>query len=160
LYTIIAAGAAGLVSLPVIGPNVLFLYGLAIGACVAIIALNIISRTIDRAAGSGKKAPVLFGFFIRVLLYGGALYFAASTSVLTFAGAAAGLLLPHAAMYIMYGLVLVIKRKLKNEPAPTWVPDTRSLLFIKEPQFEKPNKGRTYLTHRHYRKIRVTSDGT
>jgi len=133
---------------------------LAIGACAAIISLNIISRTIDRAAGSGKKGPVVFGFFIRVLLYGGALYFAVSTSVLTFIGAAAGLLLPRVAMYIMYGLVPAIKRKIKNEPAPTWVPDTRSMLFIKEPRFEKPNKGRTYLTHRHYRKIRVTSDGT
>jgi len=149
-----------LISLPVIGPNILFPYGLAIGACASIIALNIISFTVERAAESGKRKPVIFGFIIRVLLYGGVLYLAVSTSVLSFFGAAIGLLLPHIAMYIMFGLVPAVRRRLRKEPAPAWVADTRSMMFVKEPYLTKYNKGRTYLTHRHYRKIRVYSDGT
>ena len=149
-----------MISLPVLGPNILFPYGLAIGTCVAIIALNIISFTVGQAAESGKRKPVVIGFIIRILFYGGVLYLAVSTSVLSLTGAAIGLVLPHIAMYIMYGLVPAVRRRTKKEPAPAWIADTRSMMFLKEPYFIKTNRGRTYLTHRHYRKIRVYNDGT
>ena len=149
-----------MISLPAFGPNLLFPYGLAIGACAAIIALNIIGFTIDRAAVSGKKKPVVFGFIVRVFLYGGALYLAVSTAGLSFIGAAIGLLLPHAALYIMYGLVPAIKKKAGKAEAAFWVADTRSLIFVSEPHLVLHNNGKTYLTHKHYRKIKVYGDGT
>ena len=149
-----------MISLPAIGPSIRFSYGLAIGACVAIIALNIISLSIGRAAERGKKKPVIFGYIIRVLLYGGALFFAVRTSGLTFAGAAIGLLLPHAAIYVMLGLLPAVRKKFRKEPKEVWVADTRSMMFVKEPSLVLYRKGRAYLTHRHYRKIRVTGDGT
>ena len=160
LYTIIAAAAAELISLPVLGPNILFPYGLAIGACASVIALNIIHYSIERAAERRKKGPVVLGFIVRVLLYGGALFFAVSTAGLTFAGAAIGLVLPHAALYVMRGLLPVIRKKIAKEPETVWVTDTRSLLFVKEPWFVLDKEGRTYLTHKHYRKIKVNRDGT
>ena len=144
-----------MISLPAIGPNILFSYGLAIGACAAVIALNIIGVSIERAAERNKKKPVIFGYIIRVLLYGGALFFAVRTSGLTFAGAAIGLLLPHAALYVMYGLVPAIRKRVRKEPQPVWVTDTRSLLFVSEPHLVLQSNGRTYLSHRHYRKIRT-----
>jgi len=133
---------------------------LAVGACASIIALNIISFTVGRAAVSGKRNPVIIGFIIRVLLYGGALYLAVSTSVLSLFGAAIGLLLPRVCLYIMHGLLPVIVKAVRKEPESVWAIDTRSMLFVKEPHLVKLNKGKTYLTHRHYRKIRVYSDGT
>jgi len=160
LYTIIAAVAAELISLPAFGPNLLFSYGLAVGACAAIIALNIISFSVERAAEKRRKNPVIFGFIIRVLLYGGALYLAVSTSRLSLFGAAIGMILPHAALYIMCVLVPAIRKKVKKEPEAMWITDTRSLLFLSEPHIVMESNGRTYLTHKHYRKIRITSDGT
>ena len=148
-----------MISLPVLGPNILFPYGLAIGACVAIIALNLICFTIERAASSGKRIPVIIGFYTRIALYGGALYLAATTSIITLAGAAIGLILPHIVLYLSYGLVPAIKKRVKKEPEPVWITDTSSLLFIKEPYFIVSKKGKTYLTHKHYRKTRVFSDG-
>ena len=148
-----------MISLPVLGPNLLFSYGLAIGACAAIIALNIISFTVTQAAQSGKKKPVITGFIIRILLYGGALYLAASTATLSLVGAAIGLILPRVALHVMYGIAPAIKRRIRKEPAPIWASDTSSMMFVKEPYFTSFNKGRTYLTHRHYRKIRVYGDG-
>ena len=160
LYTIIAAVVVEVISLPVIGPNLLFSYGLAIGACAAIIALNIIAVSIDRAAERGKRKPVIFGYIVRVLLYGGALFLSVRTSGLSFAGAAIGLLLPHAAIYVMYGLVPSVRKRFSKDPPEVWVADNRSLLFVSEPHLILQSNGKTYLTHRHYRKIRVTSDGT
>jgi len=157
LYTIIAAAAVEIISLPVLGPNILFPYGLAIGACAAIISLYIISRTIEQAAESRRRSPVIFGFIIRVLLYGGALYLAVSTSPVSLAGAAIGLLLPHISLYIMYGLVPAVRRKRQGRTAPEarWIPDTRSRLFIKDPWLVRYQRGRAFVTYRHYRKLRV-----
>ena len=144
-----------MISLIIIGPNILFTYGLAIGACAAIIALYIISISINRAAETGNKKSVTFGFVIRILLYGGALFLAVRTSDISFAGAAIGLLVPHVALYIMYGLLPAARRKLGKEPPTVYVTDTSSMVFVKEPFFVSYNKSRAYLTHRHYRKKRV-----
>ena len=138
----------------------MFTYGLAIGACASIVALNIIIFSIDRAAESSKKTPVVFGYIIRVLLYGGALYLAVSTASISFIGAAIGLLLPHAALYIMYGLVPAVRKKALKEPETVWAADTRSMLFVSEPHLVMYSNGKTYLTHKHYRKIRIHNDGT
>jgi len=159
-YTLIAAVAAELISLPFLGPNILFPYGLALGICAALIALYVISVSIDRAVARGKRSPVFLGFFIRMLLYGGALWLAVRTSGISGAGAAIGLLLPQAALRIRLGLVPAIRRKLGREPAAVYRTDTRSRVFVKEPWLVRYNKGRMYLTHRHYRKVRVVSGMT
>ena len=154
---------AELISLLVLGPNILFPYGLAIGACVAIVNLSVISVTINQAIERGKKGPVIWGFILRVVLYGGAFWLAVTTSGVSGVGAAIGFLLPRITLYIRYGLLLALRRKLKKEPAPVYKADTRSNVFIKEPWLVRySKKGRSYVTHRHYRKVRVvpqTPDG-
>ena len=155
LYTVIAAAVCQLISLPIVGPSILFTYGLAIGVCAAVIALNIIGFSVERATDSGKRKPVIFGYIFRILLYGGALILAVNTSVTSLAGAAIGLLLPHAVMCVIYGMLPVVRRKIAKEPQPVWVTDTSSMLFVKEPSLVIDNRGKTYLTHRHYRKKRI-----
>ena len=149
-----AAAIAEVISLPVFGLNILFLYGLAIGVCVAIVNLHIISITIARAVERGKKTPVIAGFIVRALLYGGAFLLAVRTSGASGLGAAAGFLLPRVVMYFRYGLLSAARRKLRKEPAPVFVTDTRSNMFIKEPQYVLYCGGKTYMTHRHYRKVK------
>ena len=157
LYTIIAAAAVEAISLPILGPDILFTYGLAIGACAAAINLNIISVSVDRAVRQGRKGPVIFGFALRALLYGGAFWLAVSTSGVSGAGAAAGFLLPRIVMPIRFVFLPWMRRKLGKEPETVYVTDTHSKVFVKEPWHVRYNKGRAYLTHRHYRKIRVAA---
>ena len=146
-----------MISLPVIGPGILFPYGLALGVCASVIALNIISISIDRAAERGKKGPVFFGFLFRIVIYGGAFWLAVKTAGVASMGAAVGLLLPHIMLYIMYGLLPALKRKFgkEKEPEMVYVADTRSMVFFKEPWLVRYNNGRAYITNKRYRKIRA-----
>ena len=153
-YTIIAALVAEVISLPIFKPGILFPYGLAIGVCIAIVNLHVISITIEQAVNRGKKGPVILGLVIRILLYGGAFLLAAKTSGVTAIGAAIGFLLPRIVLYIKYGLAPAIRRKLGKEPPAIYKTDTRSMVFIKEPLMVKYKRGRTYMTHRHFKKRR------
>ena len=155
LYAIVAAGVAEVVSLPVIGANVLFPYGLALGVCASVISLHVISASIERAVGRGKKGPVIFGLAGRVVLYAGALVLAARTADSAFAGAAIGVLLPYLSLYVRLGLLPAIRRGVKKEPLAVYVADTSSNLFVKEPWLVRSARGKTYMTYRHYRKKRV-----
>ena len=155
IYTLIAAAAAELISLPFLGANILFPYGLALGVCAAIINLNVISVSVERAVASGRKAPVTLGFLIRILLYAGAFCLAVLTSGLSALGAAVGFLLPRLVMYIFFGFLPWFKQKTGREPKPVYAPDTHSNIFIKEPLHVLYNRGRAFITHRHFKKVRV-----
>lgn len=149
--------AAEAISLSVLGPDIMFTYGLAIGVCAAVINLNIISVSIDRAVRQGKKWPVIFGFVFRVLLYGGAFWLAARTSGVSAIGAAVGFLLPRVAMPVRLAFLPWLRRKLGKEPETVYVTDTHSNVFVKEPWHVRYNNGKAFVTHRHYRKIRVAA---
>ena len=159
LYSLIAAVITGVISLLVIGPDIFFPYGLAIGICIAIVNLNIISVSIERAFDRGKRWPVIVGFFIRVLLYGGAFLLAVRTSPISGLGAAIAFLLPHLMMYLCQGILPYFRRKLNKEPPAVYITDTKSNLFIKEPWIVLYKNGRAYVTYKHYRKIRVAGEG-
>jgi hypothetical protein len=128
---------------------------LAIGVCASVISLHIISSTIEKAVARGRKTPVMIGFIMRLVLYAAGLYLAATTDSLAVLGAAIGLLLPLLVIYVRFAIGPAIRRKLGKDPNYTYVPDTRTNIFIKEPSFVRYNKGKAYLTHRHYRRLRV-----
>ena len=133
---------------------------MAIGAGAAIVNLFIISVSIERAVERGKKGPVTLGFFLRILLYGGAFVLAVRLSGVTAVGAVIGFLIPRVSLYIKHGLLPTLREKLGKEPKPVYKTDTSSNLFIKEPSQVKDFGGRTYLTYHHYRKIRVIPELT
>jgi len=97
----------------------------------------------------------MIGFITRLVLYAAGLYLAAVTDPLAVLGAAIGLLIPHLVIYIRFAIRPAIRRKLGKVPSYVYVPDTRTNIFIKEPSFVRYNKGKAYLTHRHYRRLRV-----
>jgi ATP synthase I chain. len=157
-YTIIAAAITEIISLPLLGLNIMFPYGLAIGVCVAILNLNIISKSIEKAVAQGKRSPVIVGFFIRTALYAGGFYLAVTTSLISGLAAAIGFVLPHIVLYIRKAILPALKRKISKEPAPIYVADTSINLFIKEPEMVLSKNSRTYLTYRHYRKRRIPQE--
>jgi len=143
------------ISLPIVGPGILFPYGLAIGTCVSIINLGIISISIGSAVERGKKGPVIVGYIVRILLYAGAFLLAIKTSGITGLGAAIGFMLPRITLYIRYALLPLIRRKLGKESQAVYMTDTHSRVFVKEPWLVRYNRGRAYVTHRHFRKVRI-----
>jgi len=157
-YTIIAAAIAEIISLPLFGLNIMFPYGLAIGVCVAVLNLNIISKSIEKAVAQRNRSPVIVGFFIRIVLYGGGFYLAVTTSLISGLAAAIGFALPHIVLYIRKAIMPVLKKKINKEPAPIYVVDTSSNMFIKEPWIVQYKNSRTYLTYRHYRKRRIQKE--
>ena len=154
-YSVIAAVIAGIVSLPVFGVSILFPYGLAVGTCASVICLHIIGSTIKKAVDQGRTAPVSVGFFVRVALYIAALCLAATTAPISFLGAVIGLLIPHLIIYIRFALRPAVRRKLGKDPQYTYVTDTRSNVFFREPWIVRDNKGKTYMSHKHYRRKKV-----
>ena len=154
-YTIIVAEVAALISLFIFDQKILFPYGLAVGVCAAAISLGIISSTIEKAVQSGRRGPVVIGFYMRVFLYGGALVLAARTGGVAVFGAAIGMLIPHLVIYMRHAIVPAFRRKVGKEPAPVYVTDTKSRVFFKEPWMVKYRRGRAYLTHRHFRKVNI-----
>ena len=140
------------------GPNILFPYGLAVGVCAAIVNLNIISVSIDRAVERGRRGPVIIGFIIRILLYAGAFWLAVRTSGISGLGAAIGFLLPRVTMYVRHVFMPWLRRRLGKEPLAVYRTDTKSNVFVKEPWSVRYNKGRAYKTFRHYKKVRVVQE--
>jgi hypothetical protein len=156
LYSIIAAGIAEVVSLPIVGASILFSYGLALGAAVAIINLHVLSSTITIATESGRKGAAILGYIVRIAIYAAAFWLTVRTSLLSGAGAAIGFLLPRAVMYIMYGALPAVRRRMGKEPPAVYVADRASKVFIKEPWFVRYGSGgRAYLTHRRYKKVKL-----
>ena len=147
-----------MIFLVLVGPDILFPYGLAIGVCIAIVNLHVIGITIEQAVYRGKKGPVTLGFIIRALLYGGAFLLAVKTSYITAIGAAVGFLLPRIVLYIRLGLAPAVRKKLAKEPPAVYRADARSRVFIKEPWIVRYRKGRAYMTFRHYKKIRANPE--
>ena len=133
----------------------MFPIGLAIGACVAIINLNILSKSIEKAVDQKNKTPVTIAFYIRMALYIGGLFLALNVSLISGLGAAVGFLIPCITISITKALIPAIKRRITKEPAPVYVVDTKSNIFIKDPWIVLYKNNRTYVTYRHFRKRRV-----
>ena len=111
-----------------------------------------------RASAKGKKGPVHGGFALRAIVYAAAFLLAAKTAGLSGVGAGIGFFLPHVAMYYTLGLRPVIRRKLGREPRASYITDTGSRVFYKDPWMVIENykdKDRSYVTFRHFRRIRV-----
>ena len=153
-YSIIVALIAEIISLFVFGPGILFPYGLVLGVCAALVNMGILSFSIDRAIALGKKGPVNVGLIVRIIIYAAAFFISARTGHISGIGTAIGFILPKLAMQIEFNFLPWFRRKTGREPEPVFVTDKQSKIFDKEPRFVLYNKGRMYVTHRKYRKVR------
>ena len=70
IYGIVMAAVAEVISLFVIGPDVLFAVGLASGTAVSILGFIILVRTGETLVEESKKSPILLGYVVRLFLYG------------------------------------------------------------------------------------------
>ena len=153
-YTLIAAAVCEIISLFIIGPGILFPYGLALGICAALINMSVLSFTVERSIALGKKGPVNAGLVIRIAIYAAAFLISARTGGISGLGTAIGFVLPKIAMQIKFNFLPWFRGKTGREPAPVYVTDKYSKIFDKEPRFVLYNKGRMYITHKKFRKVK------
>lgn len=151
-YCVAGAAVLWIASLFFLGLNVIFPYGLALGTAVALVGMHVLAATIEGAARSGRKAPLIVGYVLRIVLYGGALYIAFKTGTAAGVGAAAGLLLPRVMLPIQQLLVPKLLVLLGKAPKTQhyYKKETSGRRFEKTPRMVLYRRGRAYLTHRRF----------
>jgi len=103
-YGIIAAVICEVASLPFLGFNVKFTYGLVLGTCTAIVNYSILSFTATRIVNRGNGAWLaVLGYIIRLLIYGGVFYISYKVSAASGIAALLGFMTLKAGIYYVYG---------------------------------------------------------
>ncbi|GHU63955.1 hypothetical protein AGMMS49983_08650 [Clostridia bacterium] len=161
-YSIIGAAVCEVVSLAVIGPGVVFPYGLVLGLATGIIAMRLLASSLETVTKTRRAGAVTSGYVVRILLYALALYLCARTGGVAFAGCAIGLLLPKAALTVSQLVTPKIRRALGKEEPETehfvLVADPRGRLFVKTQGMMKDRGGRTYLTYRRFKHYKLVQE--
>lgn len=102
-YGIIVAAIVELASLPFLGPDVQFLYGLILGTAISIVNFNLMEITFKRALVSKSSVIAFVGYLIRLVLYGGAFYMAMKVSNISGLASLLGFMTLKAAIYYLHG---------------------------------------------------------
>ena len=103
-YTLVAAVLFELGSLPFLGFDLRFLYGLVFGTCVSVMsfaALIFMSKTVLR---SGKKGMAVLGYFVRLPLYGIGFYLCMRTGVIAGIACLFGFMTATVAIIYVHGV--------------------------------------------------------
>ncbi|MBK5245835.1 MAG: ATP synthase subunit I [Peptostreptococcaceae bacterium] len=70
LYGLIVMMVFEIVSLPLIGLDIKYTYGLFLGTFIAIANFNILAFTLKTVLSNGNKSFIFLGYFLRLALYG------------------------------------------------------------------------------------------
>jgi len=115
IWTFILAGIIEVVSLFVIGAELLVPAGLIFGVVVSLICIFLLSISIERAVQRGKKALMPLGMLLRLVLYGVAFYLAIKFGGKTGGiGCAIGFFLPMGGLIVSQQIVPKIKHSGKK----------------------------------------------
>lgn len=136
IASLVIALIAELVSLPIIGWDVGFLCGLALGTLSSIVSFGVLVWAGKRAIEQGKKSMSVVGYFIRLAIYGLAFVIAIKLSLYAALASLIGIMSSKLALIYAYGIKPKVGRKPNKKDAPT-----------KEIRL----KGRVYKTHKHIR---------
>lgn len=119
LYGIIMAAVGEIVSLFVIGPNIMFPIGLAVGTAVSIIGFVILVYTGKALMVNERKSPILLGYILRLGLYAVSFFFCIRMDLRCGFGCGLGFVTIHFGIMFLYGIVYKFIKKKKN-PLNDW----------------------------------------
>lgn len=119
IYGILMAAVAEVVSVFVIGPCLFFPIGLAVGTAVSIVGFIILVRTGQSLMERSKKSPILFGYIIRLILYGASFLICIKVDLRCGFGCMIGFVTIHFGIMFLYGIVYKFIKKKKN-PLNDW----------------------------------------
>lgn len=103
-YGIAALAMIELASLPFLGWDVQFFYGLSLGTAVTIVNFNIMSLTLRLTLEKRNIAISYFGYLIRLAIYGGTFYIALGNGIICGLGSVLGFFTLKAAMMYLHGV--------------------------------------------------------
>ncbi|MCQ2545827.1 MAG: hypothetical protein MJ144_05285 [Clostridia bacterium] len=113
------AALAEIISLFVIGPDAAFTAGLLIGTAISIIGFIILVQSGRHLLEQEKKAPVILGYVIRLVLYAVSFFICIRISLRSGAGCGFGFITVHFGIIVLYGIVYNFFKKKKN-PLNDW----------------------------------------
>jgi len=103
LYGIIVMVIFEIASLPLIGLDIKYAYGLLLGTFIAISNFNILAFTLKKVLSDGNKSFIFLGYFLRLALYGVAVVTAFKVSNHTGFGSLLGFITVKISIYYLHG---------------------------------------------------------
>ncbi|MGI6721407.1 MAG: hypothetical protein ACOX4I_02430 [Anaerovoracaceae bacterium] len=119
VHCIVIAIAAELISLAIIGADIGFLAGIAIGTFITMINFNIMVWSAKRMLERQSKGPVVGGYFIRMPIYGVIFYLCLMISGHCAIACVIGFLSLHVSIMLIYGIESRMPGAKKN-PLNDW----------------------------------------
>lgn len=110
---------AEIVSLFVIGPEIMFPLGLAIGTAVSIVGFIMLVKTGEAQVVTKVSLFIVVGYFFGLILYGISFYICIRLSYICAFGCVYGFATIHLGIMFLYGIVYKFFKKKKN-PLNDW----------------------------------------
>ncbi len=102
-YGILVAAVFGLASIPFLGVEVQFLYGLSLGTAIAIVNFNLMAITFRLVLEKRNRSIAFIGYLLRLAVYGGVFLISIRVSLISALGTALGFLTLKLAMIYLHG---------------------------------------------------------
>lgn len=119
ITAICMAALAELISLPLIGPSLPFASGVCAGTATTILCFLLLAKLGIMTAEKKSSAPMVGGYFVRMLLYGAVFLLCIKMNVLCGFGCIAGFITLHIGILALYGIVYRFILK-KDNPLKDW----------------------------------------
>ena len=103
LYALFVMIIFEIASLPFIGLDIKYTYGLFLGTFIAIANFNILAFTLKKVLSNGNKSFIFLGYFFRLALYGVAVVTAFKISNHTGFGSLLGFITVKISIYYLHG---------------------------------------------------------
>lgn len=145
-FGILAMVLMEIISLPILGFNIKFLYGLLLGTAITVVNFSILIITMSRILSGSNKFMATVSYIFRLFVYGGVFLVAINAGKMAGLGCVLGFLTIKLSIYFVYGL----------KPGFKWVKAKRgrgiqspkSNTLIKDPYKVAYAAGKTVMTHR------------
>ena len=100
---ILVAAVFELASLPFLGLDAQFFYGLLLGTAIAIVNFNLMAFTFRQTLERRKSVIAFIGFFVRLAIYGFVFYMSIRIGLISALGTALGFLTLKFALFYLHG---------------------------------------------------------
>jgi hypothetical protein len=102
-YGILVAAVFELASIPFLGLDAQFLYGLSLGTAIAIVNFHLMAITFRLVLEKRNRSIAFIGYLIRLAVYGGVFLISIRVSLISALGTALGFLTLKLAMFYLHG---------------------------------------------------------
>ena len=104
IYTLVAAVVFGVGSIPFLGLNTHYFYGLISGVCISIVSFNVLLFVSEMVLNTGNKYMAALGYLIRLPLYGLDFYMCLRIGVVAGIACVIGFMAAPASMVYVHGI--------------------------------------------------------